>query len=186
MSISEGEVAVTDALQDPRLKVPLCARGFIAGVARDVTVKLLRSDDSTSCGVLRSTKALLGVGFTQEGVLRHWHRHGEDYYDVNVFGMLRSDWEKARWRRAGDGRGPRAARRSWRGARGRPRRAAALRGAHGIIEEGSERRSRAVVVLGRACLAQPNVGPTPWEGEDRRSTGRAGRRPRTPFPSMRQ
>jgi ribosomal-protein-alanine N-acetyltransferase len=42
---------------------------------------------------VRSTKALLGVGFTQEGVLRHWHRHGDDYYDVNVFGMLRSDWE---------------------------------------------------------------------------------------------
>jgi [ribosomal protein S5]-alanine N-acetyltransferase len=42
---------------------------------------------------VRSTKALLGVGFTHEGVLRHWHRHGEDYYDVNVFGMLRADWE---------------------------------------------------------------------------------------------
>ena len=41
---------------------------------------------------VRSTKALLGVGFTQEGVLRHWHRHGDEYYDVNVFGMLRSDW----------------------------------------------------------------------------------------------
>jgi ribosomal-protein-alanine N-acetyltransferase len=42
---------------------------------------------------VRSTRALLGVGFTHEGVLRHWHRHGDDYYDVNVFGMLRSDWE---------------------------------------------------------------------------------------------
>jgi ribosomal-protein-alanine N-acetyltransferase len=42
---------------------------------------------------VRSTKALLGVGFTHEGVLRHWHRHGESYYDVNVFGMLRSDRE---------------------------------------------------------------------------------------------
>jgi [ribosomal protein S5]-alanine N-acetyltransferase len=41
---------------------------------------------------LRSTKALLGVGFRHEGVLRHWHRHGDDYYDVNVFGMLRSEW----------------------------------------------------------------------------------------------
>jgi ribosomal-protein-alanine N-acetyltransferase len=42
---------------------------------------------------VRSTKALLGVGFRHEGVLRHWHRHGDDYYDVNVFGMLRADWE---------------------------------------------------------------------------------------------
>jgi [ribosomal protein S5]-alanine N-acetyltransferase len=41
---------------------------------------------------VRSTKALLGVGFSQEGVLRHWHRHGDDYYDVNVFGMLRAEW----------------------------------------------------------------------------------------------
>jgi ribosomal-protein-alanine N-acetyltransferase len=43
---------------------------------------------------VRSTKALLGVGFTHEGVLRHWHRHGDTYYDVNVFGMLRGDWEQ--------------------------------------------------------------------------------------------
>jgi [ribosomal protein S5]-alanine N-acetyltransferase len=42
---------------------------------------------------VRSTKALLGVGFRLEGVLRHWHRHRDEYYDVNVFGMLRSDWE---------------------------------------------------------------------------------------------
>ena len=42
---------------------------------------------------VRSTKALLGVGFRHEGVLRHWHRHGEQYFDVNVFGMLRGDWE---------------------------------------------------------------------------------------------
>jgi ribosomal-protein-alanine N-acetyltransferase len=41
---------------------------------------------------VRSTKALLGVGFSHEGVLRHWHRHGDDYYDVNVFGMLRTEW----------------------------------------------------------------------------------------------
>jgi [ribosomal protein S5]-alanine N-acetyltransferase len=41
----------------------------------------------------RSTKALIGVGFRQEGVLRHWHRHGERWLDVNVFGMLRAEWE---------------------------------------------------------------------------------------------
>ncbi len=40
----------------------------------------------------RSTRALLGVGFTHEGVLRHWHRHAGTWLDVNVFGMLRRDW----------------------------------------------------------------------------------------------
>lgn len=42
---------------------------------------------------VRSTKALLGVGFRHEGVLRRWHRHGERHLDVNVFGMLREEWE---------------------------------------------------------------------------------------------
>jgi ribosomal-protein-alanine N-acetyltransferase len=42
---------------------------------------------------VRSTRALLGVGFRQEGVLRHWHRHADDWLDVNVFGMLRGEWE---------------------------------------------------------------------------------------------
>jgi ribosomal-protein-alanine N-acetyltransferase len=41
----------------------------------------------------RSTRALLGVGFRHEGVLRHWHRHEERWLDVNVFGMLREEWE---------------------------------------------------------------------------------------------
>ena len=41
----------------------------------------------------RSTRALIGVGFRHEGVLRDWHRHGERWLDVNVFGMLRADWE---------------------------------------------------------------------------------------------
>lgn len=42
---------------------------------------------------VRSTKALERVGFVKEGVLRQWHRHGEKYLDVNVFGMLRSEYE---------------------------------------------------------------------------------------------
>lgn len=41
----------------------------------------------------RSTRALEGVGLPLEGVLRGWHRHGEQWLDVNVFGMLRADWE---------------------------------------------------------------------------------------------
>ena len=40
-----------------------------------------------------STKALAGVGFRQEGVLREFHRHGDRHHDVNVFGLLRAEWE---------------------------------------------------------------------------------------------
>jgi ribosomal-protein-alanine N-acetyltransferase len=40
----------------------------------------------------RSTRALLGVGLRHEGVLRAWHRHGDRYLDVNVFGLLREEW----------------------------------------------------------------------------------------------
>lgn len=43
----------------------------------------------------RSTKALLGVGFTHEGVLRDWHRHGDTWLPVNVFGLLREEWERS-------------------------------------------------------------------------------------------
>jgi ribosomal-protein-alanine N-acetyltransferase len=41
----------------------------------------------------RSTAALLALGFRHEGVLRDWHRHGDRHHDVNVFGLLRSEWE---------------------------------------------------------------------------------------------
>ena len=41
----------------------------------------------------RSTGALERVGFTREGTLRGWHRHGDRQLDVHVFGMLREEWE---------------------------------------------------------------------------------------------
>lgn len=43
----------------------------------------------------RSQTALERVGFRREGVLRGWHRHGEERHDVVVFGMLREDWESS-------------------------------------------------------------------------------------------
>jgi [ribosomal protein S5]-alanine N-acetyltransferase len=42
---------------------------------------------------IRSARALERVGFTREGTLRGWHRHGDDQLDVHVYGMLRADWE---------------------------------------------------------------------------------------------
>jgi ribosomal-protein-alanine N-acetyltransferase len=42
---------------------------------------------------VRSARALERIGFTREGTLRGWHRHGDVQLDVHVFGMLRADWE---------------------------------------------------------------------------------------------
>ena len=43
----------------------------------------------------RSARALEKLGFRHEGVLRSWHRHGDVHHDVDVFGLLRSDWPGA-------------------------------------------------------------------------------------------
>ncbi len=40
----------------------------------------------------RSTSALEAVGYRREGVLRRWHRHDQNFFDVNIFGLLRDDW----------------------------------------------------------------------------------------------
>ena len=43
---------------------------------------------------VRSQRALEGVGFRREGILRGWHRHGDRLLDVVIVGMLRDDWEQ--------------------------------------------------------------------------------------------
>jgi [ribosomal protein S5]-alanine N-acetyltransferase len=43
----------------------------------------------------RSQAALERIGFSREGVLAAWHRHGDTYHDVVVFGMLRTGWEQS-------------------------------------------------------------------------------------------
>ena len=43
----------------------------------------------------RSQRALEKVGFTREGLLRHYHRHGDDPKDVVVFSILAAEWPGA-------------------------------------------------------------------------------------------
>jgi ribosomal-protein-alanine N-acetyltransferase len=40
----------------------------------------------------RSQTALAKVGFTREGVLRAWHRHGGEPRDVAMYSLLREEW----------------------------------------------------------------------------------------------
>ncbi len=47
----------------------------------------------------RSQRALEKVGFVREGLLRGWHRHGQDQKDVAFYGLLRSEWEGSPLRR---------------------------------------------------------------------------------------
>lgn len=42
----------------------------------------------------RSQGALEKTGFTREGVLRAWHRHGDDQLDVAVYGMLPHEYRE--------------------------------------------------------------------------------------------
>jgi ribosomal-protein-alanine N-acetyltransferase len=43
----------------------------------------------------RSQAALAQLGFTREGVLRSWHRHGERVRDVALFSMLAGEWARS-------------------------------------------------------------------------------------------
>jgi ribosomal-protein-alanine N-acetyltransferase len=43
----------------------------------------------------RSQLALERVGFTREGVLRAFHRHGDVLHDVVVYGLTRPGWERS-------------------------------------------------------------------------------------------
>jgi ribosomal-protein-alanine N-acetyltransferase len=43
----------------------------------------------------RSQAALAALGFQREGVLRRWHRHGDQLHDVVVWSVLRDEWERS-------------------------------------------------------------------------------------------
>ena len=43
----------------------------------------------------RSQAALTGLGFVREGILRRWHRHGEQVHDVILYSWLKDEWERS-------------------------------------------------------------------------------------------
>ena len=43
----------------------------------------------------RSQAALASLGFQREGVLRRWHRHGDDVHDVVMWSILRDEFERS-------------------------------------------------------------------------------------------
>jgi len=43
----------------------------------------------------RSQRALEGVGYVREGVLRGWHRHADERRDLVSYAVLREDWVRS-------------------------------------------------------------------------------------------
>jgi N-acetyltransferase len=43
----------------------------------------------------RSQAALTKLGFEREGLLRRWHRHGDEVHDVIVYSLLKEEWERS-------------------------------------------------------------------------------------------
>ncbi len=57
-----------------------------------VGMELERIAAPTDVRNARSQRALEKLGFVREGVLRHYHRHGDEFKDVAMYGLLRSEW----------------------------------------------------------------------------------------------
>ena len=68
------------------VKALMCHLGF-------ELLGLERIGSYTNVAHERSQRALMRLGFEREGVLRRYHRHGEEALDVAVFGLLREGWE---------------------------------------------------------------------------------------------
>jgi ribosomal-protein-alanine N-acetyltransferase len=69
------------------VKALMCHLGF-------ELLGLERIGSYTNVAHARSQRALQGLGFEREGVLRGFHRHGDQPLDVVVFALLRSAWER--------------------------------------------------------------------------------------------
>ncbi|MDX6484253.1 MAG: hypothetical protein QOE95_2024 [Gaiellaceae bacterium] len=67
-------------------KALMCHLGF-------ALLGLERIGSYTNVEHARSQRALEKLGFEREGVLRAYHRHGDEVLDVVVFALLRGAWE---------------------------------------------------------------------------------------------
>ncbi|MEA2220038.1 MAG: hypothetical protein QOJ35_2664 [Solirubrobacteraceae bacterium] len=67
-------------------KALMCHLGF-------ALLGLERIGSYTNVEHVRSQRALQRLGFQREGVLRAYHRHGDEVLDVVVFALLRGAWE---------------------------------------------------------------------------------------------
>lgn len=68
------------------------SKALVAGLAFEhLGIERLNAWTNTRNG--RSQVALERVGFRREGVIRAWHRHGDDVHDVVMFRLLRREWE---------------------------------------------------------------------------------------------
>ena len=68
------------------VKALMCHLGF-------ELLGLERIGSYTNVAHERSQRALTRLGFEHEGVLRRYHRHGDEALDVAVFALLREAWE---------------------------------------------------------------------------------------------
>ncbi len=70
------------------------SKALIAGLAFGV-LGLERLGAYADLGNPRSQAALDAIGFQREGVLRHWHRHGQQVHDVVAYSWLKAEWERS-------------------------------------------------------------------------------------------
>lgn len=70
------------------------SKALVAGLAFEhLGIERLTAWTNTRNG--RSQVALERVGFLREGVIKAWHRHGDDVHDVVMFRLLRREWERS-------------------------------------------------------------------------------------------
>jgi ribosomal-protein-alanine N-acetyltransferase len=70
------------------------AKALLARVAFDAC-GIERLGSYASVDNPRSRAALEKLGWVREGTLRRFHRHGDAVHDVDVFSLLRREWERS-------------------------------------------------------------------------------------------